>query len=61
MAADGVADIYEKPGVPFSDTADIYSRATIGAAVPQLETDAVVNYPIGGATAPILFTPVDLL
>jgi len=60
MAADGVADIYEKPGVPFSDTADIYSRATIGAAVPQLETDAVVNYPIGGATAPILFTPVDL-
>ena len=60
MSTDSSADIYEKPGVPYSTTADLYSRSAIGAALPPIETAAVVNYPLGGAVAPNLFTPVDL-
>jgi len=50
-----VVDIFEKPGVPFSTTEDVYSTTAIGVALPTVETESVVNPAMGGgASAPVL-------
>jgi len=43
-----VVDIFEKPGVPYSTSADVYSTTSIGVAAPTIELDSVVNPPVGG-------------
>jgi hypothetical protein len=59
MSTDTIPDIYQKPGVPYSTSADLYSTTQIGAALPTVEVDSVVNYPLGGGepeTDPLVIT-----
>jgi hypothetical protein len=61
MATDAVADIYQKPGVPYSLVTDIYSTTAIGGATPTVEAASVVNPIIADGLPGTLLPGVNLL
>jgi hypothetical protein len=61
MSTDTVADIYQKPGAPYSTSTDAYSSTTIGAAAATVEAASVVCPTIANALPPVLLPGVNIL
>lgn len=60
MALDAVADAFQKIGVPYSTSADVYSSTTIGAAAVPIELASVDNYAVGNGLPAALPSGVNL-